>query len=201
MLVAFSLASAALLAPEQLQTRRAVVASAAATALLPAAAFAEDAYTLQTNGMIDIDPSRFKKIPGGGQGADLKVGTGAEINEGSKVSMQWVLRRSNGYFVYASNTDGFSQNGKNNFDEANNFVFTVGDGTAMSGIDQGVRGMKQGGVRRLVLPVKAAYSLPLEKSGGPLPEGFGPKRQIERELQRQDPYNYFYFEVEASRVR
>ena len=30
---------------------------------------------------------------------------------------------------------------------------------------------------------------------------FGPKRQIERELQRQDPYNYFYFEVEASRVR
>merc|ERR1712232_386241 len=88
-----------------------------------------------------------------------------------------------------------------NFDETNNFVFTVGDGQAMSGIDQGVRGMKQGGVRRLVLPIKAAYSMPLEKSGGPVLSDFGPRRQIEREIQRQDPYNYFNFEVEATRVR
>ena len=150
--------------------------------------------------MIDIDPSRFSKIPGGGQKADLKIGTGSEVIEGSRLSLQWVLRRSNGYFVDASSTDGFSSN-RQNFDESRNFVFTVGDGTALSGIDAGVRGMKQGGVRRLVLPIKAAYSLPLESSGGPLPDGFGPRRQIERELQRQDPYNYFYFEVEATRVR
>ena len=152
--------------------------------------------------MIEIDPSMFSKIPGGGQKADLKVGTGSEVVEGSKLSVQWVLRRSNGYFVDASSTDGFSSNQQNrNFDESRNFLFTVGDGTAMPGIDAGVRGMKQGGVRRLVLPIKAAYSLPLDKSGGPVPEGFGPRRQIERELQRQDPYNYFYFEIEATRVR
>ena len=89
-----------------------------------------------------------------------------------------------------------------NFDETDNFVFTVGDGAAMSGVDQGVRGMKQGGVRRLVLPLKAAYSLPLEKSGGPVPSDFGPRRQIERELQK-DPaiQNFFVLEVEATRVR
>ena len=106
--------------------------------------------------MIEIDPSMFSKIPGGGQKADLKVGTGSEVVEGSKLSVQWVLRRSNGYFVDASSTDGFSSNQQNrNFDESRNFLFTVGDGTAMSGIDAGVRGMKQGGVRRLVLPIKA----------------------------------------------
>ena len=60
-------------------------------------------------------------------------------------------------------------------------MFTVGDGQAMSGVDQGVRGMRQGGVRRLVLPTKAAYTLPIEKSPGPLPDGFGPRRQIELE--------------------
>jgi hypothetical protein len=44
-------------------------------------------------------------------------------------------------------------------------------------------------------------TLPINQSGGPLPEEYGPRRQIERELQRQDPYNYFYLEVEATRVR
>ena len=52
--------------------------------------------------MENIDPSKFRKIPGGGQAADLRIGTGAEVAEGSKVSLQWVLRRSNGYYVDGS---------------------------------------------------------------------------------------------------
>jgi hypothetical protein len=179
--------------------RRDIVAATSALLVSNAALATEPAP------MVEIDPSRFSKILGGGQRADLKVGTGTEIGEGSKVSLQWVLRRSNGYYVDGSIKMLSAQSGAvkvgDNFDEANNFIFTVGDGQAMSGIDQGVRGMKQGGVRRLVLPVKAAYSLPLDKSGGPVPSDFGPRRQIERELQREDPYNYFYFEVEATRVR
>ena len=188
----------ALRTPPLMNRRTAIEFSAGATNLAPA--LAATAAPPPMPAMVEIDPSKFRKIPGGGQGADLRIGTGSEIVEGSKVSLQWVLRRSNGYFVDASNTDGFSQN-KNNFDESSNFVFTVGSGEALPGIDAGVRGMKQGGTRRLVLPIKAAYSLPIEKSGGPLPDGYGPRRQIERELQRQDPYNYFYFELEATRVR
>ena len=118
--------------------------------------------------------------------ADLKTGTGSEIVEGSKVSLQWVLRRSNGYYVDGSVKMLSAQSGAvkvgDNFDERDNFIFTVGGGTAMPGIDQGVRGMRQGGTRRLVLPMKAAYTLPLDKSAGPLPSDFGPRRQIEREL-------------------
>ena len=34
-----------------------------------------------------------------------------------------------------------------------------------------------------------------------LPAGFGPRRQLERELAKQDPYNYFMFEVEAVKVK
>lgn len=43
--------------------------------------------------------------------------------------------------------------------------------------------------------------MPVDKSAGPLPAGFGPRRQIERELNKQDPYNYFAFEVECVNVR
>lgn len=153
----------------------------------------------------EIDPGAFERINGGGRYTDVKVGTGPTIAQGSKVSLQWVLRRSNGYYVDGSVKMLSAQSGAvrvaDNFDEANNFLFTVGDGQAMPGVDEGVRGMKQGGIRRLVLPVKQAYTLPVDKSPGPLPDGYGPRRQIERELQRQDPYNYFYLEVEATRVR
>uniref|UniRef100_A0A7S0PZC8 peptidylprolyl isomerase n=1 Tax=Coccolithus braarudii TaxID=221442 RepID=A0A7S0PZC8_9EUKA len=155
--------------------------------------------------MESVDVSAYRKIPGGGRYADLTEGRGAEVVEGSKVSLQWVLRRSNGYYVDGSVKMLSTKSGAAivdpNFDEANNFLFTVGDGSAMAGVDAGVRGMRQGGKRRLVLPTKVAYTLPIGKSAGPLPDGYGPQRQIERELQRDDPYNYFYLEVEATRVR
>ena len=59
----------------------------------------------------------FEKLPSGARYADLKCGTGAAtVQRGSRVSLQWVLRRSNGYFVDSSQTKD------NNFDP---FVFTV----------------------------------------------------------------------------
>ena len=61
--------------------------------------------------------------------------------------------------------------------------------------------MRKGGVRRVIVPSKLAFTRPLDKSGGPLPAGFGPRRQIERELNKQDPDNYFFFEVECQNVR
>tara|TARA_B110001452_G_C15152487_1_gene401082 strand:- start:378 stop:1010 length:633 start_codon:yes stop_codon:yes gene_type:complete len=196
--------TAALSMPFLQPARRAVLidAAALAAASLAAPALAE---VETAPPMASVDLAAYKKIPGGGQLADLVVGNGPEVREGSKVSLQWVLRRSNGYYVDGSIKMLSAKSGAvavdSNFDEANNFIFTVGDGTAMPGVDAGVIGMAQGGKRRLVLPVKQAYTLPIDKSPGPLPDGFGPRRQIERELQRQDPYNFFYIEVEAARVR
>ncbi|KAL1499706.1 hypothetical protein AB1Y20_011901 [Prymnesium parvum] len=187
----------------QAQARRSLlqsVTAAVAAALIPSA----QTRALDSS-FAEVERNEFHRIPGGGQYADLRLGTGAQVSEVSTVSLQWVLRRSNGYFVDGSVKMLSAQKGAvkvaDNFDERDNFVFSVGDGRAIAGLDAGVRGMRQGGVRRLVLPVKQAYTLPIDKSGGPLPEGYGPRRQIERELQRNDLYNYFYLEVEASRVR
>jgi FKBP-type peptidyl-prolyl cis-trans isomerase len=89
------------------------------------------------------------------------VGTGNEVAEGKTVQFTWVMRRSNGYFV-DSNVD---------FDP---FIYKVGNlKKAMKGIDDGIRGMKQGGVRRLNIPAKLAF-LPggvADDAPGPIPSG------------------------------
>ena len=53
----------------------------------------------------------------------------ADVNK--KVNINWVLRKSNGYFVDSSEVN-----------DAVPFIFTVGDGTAIAGVDEGIRGMK-----------------------------------------------------------
>ena len=73
----------------------------------------------------------YKKLSSGVIYADLIRPSGKSdeiVREGSKVNLQWVLRKSNGYFVDSSETNGSVP-----------FIFTVGDGTAIAGVDEGVR--------------------------------------------------------------
>ena len=73
----------------------------------------------------------YKKLSSGVIYADLLPPSGKSdeiVREGSKVNLQWVLRKSNGYFVDSSETNGSVP-----------FIFTVGDGTAIAGVDEGVR--------------------------------------------------------------
>ena len=81
----------------------------------------------------------YVKLPSGVTYADLRVGNGNDVvQDGSKVNLQWVLRKSNGYFVDSSEVQGSVP-----------FIFTVGKaGSAIQGVDEGVRGMRSGGTRR-----------------------------------------------------
>ena len=63
------------------------------------------------------------------------------------MNIQWVLRRSNGYFVDSSAVS-----------DSVPFIFTVGDPVgAIHGLDEGIRGMKAGGSRRILIPPALAY--------------------------------------------
>ncbi len=44
----------------------------------------------------------YKKLSSGVIYADIAVGNGESVKEGSRVNLQWVLRKSNGYFVDSS---------------------------------------------------------------------------------------------------
>jgi hypothetical protein len=140
-----------------------------------------------------VPSSAYKKLSSGVIYADLRQGKGDEIIDGSRVNMQWVLRKSNGYFVDSSEV----QNGVP-------FIFTVGDKTAIVGLDEGVKGMRQSGTRRILIPPSLAYAKGLDDGcPGPLPAGYGPRQQMRRVQQaRLDvPGEYVYLEVQVTRVR
>lgn len=127
---------------------------------------------------------------------DLREGDGEEVTAGKRVNIQWVLKRSNGYFIdSSSNNDGVP------------FIFVVGDAKgqrAIAGLDEGIRGMKVGGIRRIVLPPSLAYVEGLNDGmPGPIPVGFGPKQRIRRVMEnRMDvPDESFIVDVKATRLQ
>eukprot|EP00465_Bigelowiella_longifila_P009828 CAMPEP_0185276624 /NCGR_PEP_ID=MMETSP1359-20130426/56597_1 /TAXON_ID=552665 /ORGANISM="Bigelowiella longifila, Strain CCMP242" /LENGTH=192 /DNA_ID=CAMNT_0027870361 /DNA_START=39 /DNA_END=618 /DNA_ORIENTATION=- len=108
--------------------------------------------SLAGEGPLDQEPvvSKFTKLPSGTQIADLSLGKGSEIREGSRVLIDYVFRRADGYFVAST------ENGEP-------FGFTVGSTEAIPGLDEGIRGMRQGGTRRIVIPIKNSFTADLGK--------------------------------------
>lgn len=136
----------------------------------------------------------YNKLSSGVIYADISVGNGDVVKEGSKVNMQWVLRRSNGYFVDSSAVS-----------DSVPFIFTVGDEKgAIAGLDEGIRGMKSGGTRRILIPPRLAYVSGVDDGKpGPIPAGFGPRQQMRRvmEVRRDVPGEYIFLEVKVTKIR
>ncbi len=89
------------------------------------------------------------------QTTDLKVGDGAEVKAGDKVSIQYVG-------IACSTGKQFDSS----WDRGQPFDVTIGTGQVIPGWDQGIPGMKVGGQRLLVIPADLAYgSNPPPSSG------------------------------------
>jgi FKBP-type peptidyl-prolyl cis-trans isomerase FkpA len=78
---------------------------------------------------------------------DLRVGTGAEATAGRRLTVNYA-----GWFYSASAAEN-----KGRQFQTGTFQFVLGRGEVIRGWDQGVPGMRVGGVRRLVLPPDLAY--------------------------------------------
>lgn len=76
---------------------------------------------------------------------DEKVGTGAEAADGKKVSVHYT-----GTLLDGTKFDSSKDRGQP-------FSFVLGSGMVIAGWDQGVKGMKEGGTRKLVIPPNLAY--------------------------------------------
>jgi len=77
---------------------------------------------------------------------DIKVGTGAQATASSAVTVQY--------------TGWLASNGKkfdSSYDRSQPFQVTLGQGQVIPGWDKGIVGMKQGGIRRLIIPASLAY--------------------------------------------
>lgn len=76
---------------------------------------------------------------------DVKVGTGTEAKPGNTVTVHYV----------GTLTDGKKFDSSRDRNEG--FTFRLGGGQVIKGWDQGVAGMKVGGIRKLTIPHELGY--------------------------------------------
>jgi FKBP-type peptidyl-prolyl cis-trans isomerase len=76
---------------------------------------------------------------------DVKLGTGAEARAGQTVTVHYVGTLTDGKKFDSSR------------DRGQGFEFKLGAGQVIKGWDQGVAGMKVGGLRKLTIPPELAY--------------------------------------------
>lgn len=86
---------------------------------------------------------------------DVKVGAGAEATSGKSVTVHYVGTLTNGTKFDSSR------------DRGQGFTFRLGAGQVIQGWDQGVAGMKIGGVRKLTIPPELGYGA--RGAGGVIP--------------------------------
>ena len=93
---------------------------------------------------LDVDLSKMTKQPSGLYTQDLATGTGAEATAGKQVSVHYT-----GTLVNGKEFD--SSRGREPID------FQLGVGRVIKGWDEGLKGMKVGGRRKLVIPPELGY--------------------------------------------
>jgi FKBP-type peptidyl-prolyl cis-trans isomerase len=94
---------------------------------------------------LGVDTTKMTKAPSGLWYTDVTAGQGAEAESGRTVRVHYT---------------GWLPNGKkfdSSRDRGEPFAFTLGAGQVITGWDEGVKGMKVGGRRKLVLPPSMAY--------------------------------------------
>ena len=97
---------------------------------------------------------QMRTLPDGLQIGDEVVGTGTEAVAGDTVTVNYV-----GTFTDGTKFDASADHG-------GAFSFQLGGGNVIKGWDEGVAGMKVGGVRKLIVPPSLGYG---SQDYGPIP--------------------------------
>ncbi|XP_047338719.1 peptidyl-prolyl cis-trans isomerase FKBP16-1, chloroplastic isoform X2 [Impatiens glandulifera] len=110
---------------------------------------------------------RTMKLDSGVRLQDIVKGEGLEARGGDLVELNYVCRRSNGYFVH-STVDQFSG-------ESNPVILTLDENKIIKGLMEVLVGMKIGGKRRALIPPSVGY---INEKLQPIPDEFGPRRSL-----------------------
>ena len=95
---------------------------------------------------LGVDLKAMEHRPSGLYLQDLQVGTGDESTTGRQVTVNYT-----GWLPDGTKFDSSKNPGRNPFS------FTPGQGRVIDGWEEGVVGMKVGGVRKLVIPASLGY--------------------------------------------
>ncbi len=114
-----------------------LVKAAAPTCATPGPAGQTDSF---------VEPVTLITTPMGLKYGDIRVGCGALVQTGHQVSIQYT-----GWLASGTVFDTSRQPGRTAF------TFTIGANQVIPGLEDGLRGMRVGGKRQLVLPPALAY--------------------------------------------
>ena len=78
----------------------------------------------------------------------LKSGAGAPIVEGKRIELHYTLKLTDGTVILDTRS------------KERTHKMYVGDGTVIEGLDEGIRGMRLGEIRRITIPPELAYGRP-----------------------------------------
>ena len=178
--------------PLQLSRRAAAAMAGLGPMLLPSRGARALEETVRMPGLNGPGKSKtffsdFELSATGLQFKDYKLGAGAAPKLGDKVSLEWtgVTVGYQGRYFETRNKpkggafadDGFLQEP---------LAFTVGDGMVIPAIDEAVRGMASGGIRRIIVPEEIGYPADGWKSVGPKPSTFSGQRALDFVLASKD---------------
>ena len=93
----------------------------------------------------EMEPEEVVTTGSGLKFIDLKIGAGTPARVGDIVSVHYVGTLSDGKKFDSSR------------DRSTPFTFNLGQGLVIKGWDEGLVGMKEGGIRRLILPPNLGY--------------------------------------------
>jgi FKBP-type peptidyl-prolyl cis-trans isomerase FkpA len=103
---------------------------------------------------LGVDLRASRRTPGGTYLRDIRVGEGAEVRAGQRVSVHYRGTLADGT-EFDANQPGDQP-----------YTFPLGQGRVIAGWDEGVAGMRVGGERQLVIPASMGYG---ERGTGPIP--------------------------------
>ncbi|XP_022716676.1 peptidyl-prolyl cis-trans isomerase FKBP16-1, chloroplastic isoform X3 [Durio zibethinus] len=117
--------------------------------------------------MKDPEVIRTLKLPSGVRIQEIIEGKGPEAHDGDCVQVNYVCRRSNGYFVH-STVDQFSG-------ESSPVTLPLDENQIIKGLKDVLTGMRVGGKRRALIPPSVGY---IKENLEPIPDEFGPRRSL-----------------------
>jgi len=118
------------------------------------------------------DQPRFLRLESGVRVQIIADGDGAVVEPGDVVLLDYVLRRSNGYFIY-STVEGVSFQPS---DVPVGPVSLVVGAPTVAGLSEGLQGMRKGGKRRILVPPSLGYQA--RPDAEPQPPTFSTQRQL-----------------------
>jgi len=184
--------------------RRAVLGVAAGINAVPHAAHAaETKYRTEEDSTFrsvatQVGGDDFTSLPSGVKYKEVRVGTGDKAAMGDTVSIQFSGRclNLNGKKFISTQDKSMLSSG---LDVSEPFIFTLGGGTVIPGLEQAIVGMSKGGYRRVVIP--QAFGYDKEMTLGPTPGSFEESRSLQSIVKNPNRDASLLFDVSLDRIK